>query len=340
MYFAISDAIVAGNTTMNEARNMSAQCSKRKAKPLDVPDLEADPAERKRILNVLAQRRYRRKKREHLQNLERHVNAAVEEAPFPPDEPTIVDTDNTLFGYPLDGLDSLDNHIDLSCVPYEDVPLIDDTTFDFPLPSLSSPSDSSSSLSLSTGRRSRSRTPAAMSAFSRDELHMPSLEMNLMRGTMTIAKCLQVDMSIWQLDGQSPFFGAGVDQSFLHLPANLRPTLVQRITPHHPVFDVLPWPSVRDRLIMTFAQPEEIRPPNARSATAMLDFAYDFEHSAEGVRIYGDDPFSVENWEVGEQLFKNWWWALNSDVIARSNQLRRERGAKLLAAPRYVQELS
>lgn len=313
---------------------MSVHGSKRKATPLDVPELETDPAERKRILNVLAQRRYRQRKKEHLQDLERRSTVSNETTAITQVEPAILE-DNTLFGYSLDAFDSIDDNVDLDCVPsrYFDQEISSNESFAFPLPSLSSPSHSTSSLSFGSGSRSRSRTP-----FSRDELHLPNLEMNLLRGAMTIAKRLEIDSVIWQLDGQSPFFGA--EQSFSHLPASLRPTLVQRSTPHHPVFDILPWPSVRDRLIMVFAQPEDIRPPNARSATAMLDFAYDFEDSAEGVRIYGDDPFSSDNWEVGEQLFRNWWWALNSEVIARSNELRRERGARLLATPRFVQELT
>ncbi|KAK2740558.1 hypothetical protein FQN57_006062 [Myotisia sp. PD_48] len=43
-----------------------AKRQRRKAKDLTVPDISDDAAERKRVLNVLAQRRYRQRKREHL----------------------------------------------------------------------------------------------------------------------------------------------------------------------------------------------------------------------------------------------------------------------------------
>ncbi|RMJ25868.1 hypothetical protein PHISP_03245 [Aspergillus sp. HF37] len=44
--------------------------AKRKAAELSVPDITENPAERKRLLNVLAQRRYRQRKSRHLQSLE------------------------------------------------------------------------------------------------------------------------------------------------------------------------------------------------------------------------------------------------------------------------------
>ena len=71
----------------------------------------------------------------------------------------------------------------------------------------------------------------------------------------------------------------------------------------------------------------------------MLDLVYDIEDPAEGVRIWGDDPYRDDNWEVGEKLFKNWWWCLNSEIITRANELRKERGAKLLGVQRIVEEL-
>lgn len=33
-----------------------------------------------------------------------------------------------------------------------------------------------------------------------------------------------------------------------------------------------------------------------------MDFVYDIEDSAEGVRIWGDDPCEWRNWELGEKV--------------------------------------
>ena len=63
---------------------------------------------------------------------------------------------------------------------------------------------------------------------------------------------------------------------------------------------------------------------------ALLEFVYDLEDSAEGVRISGDDPSSENNWELGEKIFKSWWWIFDRDIIRRSNQLRTARGAPAL----------
>ncbi|PGH18337.1 hypothetical protein AJ80_04515 [Polytolypa hystricis UAMH7299] len=49
---------------------MSSKRPRRKAPEVAVPDISEDAAERKRVLNVLAQRRYRRRKKEHIKALE------------------------------------------------------------------------------------------------------------------------------------------------------------------------------------------------------------------------------------------------------------------------------
>jgi len=162
-----------------------------------------------------------------------------------------------------------------------------------------------------------------------DETHLPMLELNLLRGAISVAQRLNVDSVIWSLDANSPFHNSS-PELYVHLPPNLQPTPLQLSKAHHPVFDILPWPSVRQRLIMVFSQPMALRPPAAKSPTALVDLVYDLEDSAEGIRIWGDDPYVDHNWEVGKKFFSNWWWALDSQVVNRSNQLRKERGATLL----------
>ena len=48
------------------------------------------------------------------------------------------------------------------------------------------------------------------------------------------------------------------------LPANLHPVSAQLTIPHHPLLDVLPWPSVREKLICMLSMPSVLRPPVAR----------------------------------------------------------------------------
>lgn len=341
---------------------MSATEQRRRSKRLDVPNLEDNPAERKRVLNVLAQRRYRRRKKEHVHRLEKLTHqdlpisteaqvtensdqvecspieiSCLDQFPQPQplnvhgvDQPFSTETMNqqysfeASFGYDSGTLEAFDYSLS------------------FPLPSLSA----SPSLTTVTPTSQHAMTQTSRSESTDfdqcldfpDEAHLPMLELNLLRGAMAVAKRLQVDAIIWSLESTSPFYNSP-ELTYTHLPINLRPTAVQLNNPHHPALDILPWPSVRDRLILVFSQPEDLRPPSARGPTGLVEFVYDLEDSAEGVRIWGDDPYSDQNWEVGEKLFKNWWWALDGRVVNRSNQLRCNRGANMLGTTRLVEEV-
>jgi hypothetical protein len=169
-----------------------------------------------------------------------------------------------------------------------------------------------------------------------DESHLDMPELALLRGCMTIAHRLDVADVIWSLSSVSPFCPATpttttTTMEFAHLPPNLRPTPAQLSIPHHPVIDLLPWPSVRDRLIHVLNQPPQFRPAGgAKSPMALIEFVYDIEDPSEGVRISGEDPLDGRNWEVGEKVFGGWWWCFDREVVSRTNELRRRRGAPML----------
>lgn len=342
---------------------MSTTGCRRKAKQPNIPALDEDPAERKRILNVLAQRRYRRNKKEHLRNLERSAGkgslthmTSEQQAQTPalfnvvsPAEDSMFDhcsnmlciDPTTSSGYcPLQPENPTQGFLDLACLDPTTLEAFN-ASFSFPLPSLPS-TPSISNVSTSPSNRSNHDCQSQSlfdDSLGTDEVHLPMLELNLLRGAMAVARRVDVDSIIWSLDATSPFYNSTA-LTYSHLPSNLRPTTVQIRNAHHPVFDILPWPSVRDKLILVFSQAHNVRPPNARSPTALLDLVYDMEDSAEGIRIWGDDPCADENWEIGGKLFSNWWWALNSEVINRSNEMRKNRGATMLGVDRDVQELA
>lgn len=164
-----------------------------------------------------------------------------------------------------------------------------------------------------------------------DSYKLRVLELDLLRGCMTIAKRLDISDLIWLLHETSPFSDpANVHLTYDHLPLNLRPTNIQRTVPHHPVLDLLPWPTARNKMIHVLSQTPDLRPPAARCPTALMDFVYDIEDSAEGVRIWGDDPCDWQNWEIGEKVFGKWWWAFDSEIIKNSNEWRINRGAPVL----------
>ena len=392
----------------------SIAATRRKASSIPIPDLDDDAMERKRVLNVLAQRRYRKRKREYLRKLEASIvshddgdDDAEEIAPASTYDLTNSDgpsrrtsTDVGLISPPATLTSSPDDGSALQDVEESTVdpsqlsePAITDfaldQSFDLSMTSTgmdwfdNGESDALNTTSLcpteihnmnagppnmfwastmntendteidaidaiisstsSTIPRSTKLTPFQSLALSPQTYpHSPSipytshlaiLELDILRAATTIASCLSVSHLVFDLTATSPFAAPSSCPPPLpaSLPLNLQPTLLQTTTPHHPIIDVLPWPSVRNRLIAVFSLPPQHRPPIASSPTALLEFVYDIEDGAEGVRIHGSDPLDDKNWEVGEQVLKNWWWAFDRQVLGRSNVLRRRRGAGTLS---------
>ena len=354
--------------------------------PLAVPELGKDSTERKRVLNVLAQRRYRQKRKEHIRKLEAQAVVAepVQDEYLPQTSPSSngVSHGNTsqgseedpaaidgqqlqcpfaaahLYRFEDDPLMPIDSDLDTTVPPTDPfadifpgnqelwdtsilIPSLPSTPVSTSKHSSSSDSETWSGALLSTARHSPKQWPVrlqpprlpvqnTMYSFS-DDAYLQMSELTLMNGCMAIARRLNMQQIIWSIEATSPFADPAMSMAdFNHLPANLQPTLRQMTMPHHPVIDLLPWPAVRDRMIMVLSQPPENRPPGAASPMALVEFVYDIEDSTEGVRISGGDPLLEQNWELGEKVFKSWWWMFDRDIVRRSNELRTMRGAPLL----------
>lgn len=352
---------------------------KRKATVISVPAPNQDAAERKRVLNVLAQRRYRERKREHLKSLESQVESVSSspslrgsETTSPEDaltrtpqrqnttnsSPPVCEPSNLGHHFNASSVEGVyDAHstssrwspgsFELSLEPWLGITLLPS----LPGSPVCTPSTITSSseegayaetspssldsvdwpmtagLDLSSALQTTSTTSYTFP----DERHTNILELKLLRGCMMIAQRLNIEDLLWSLDSISPFTDPSLaGLAFDHLPVNLRPTKTQQLIPHHPMLDIIAWPAMRDKLILVFSQDPAVRPPIAASPTSMMDLVYDVEDSAEGVRIWGEDPCDSENWECGEALFRKWWWSLDSNIIRKSNHWRRERGAPML----------
>jgi hypothetical protein len=114
------------------------------------------------------------------------------------------------------------------------------------------------------------------------------------------------------------------------IPPCFQPTAAQRAIPHHPFLDLLPWPGVRSRLIVGFGMPVARRPPGARDPMALMLLMADIEDEREGFRVTGADGADADAWEIGQAFVSNWWWALDREVVEKSNRLRLRRGADRL----------
>jgi hypothetical protein len=177
--------------------------------------------------------------------------------------------------------------------------------------------------------------------------------LTLLNAAMKVAQRLNIAGILWDLTATSPFYQGPESQTIssppsllsgssspsptasspdgtddvIELPRHLEPTTSQRLIPHHPILDLLPWPSTRDKLIQVFHLPPEMRPKSAQDPIGLLRFVYDMEDvSGEGIKVRGGDPFAPEAWEVGQVVFERWWWAFDGEIVERSNCVRRESG--------------
>lgn len=161
---------------------------------------------------------------------------------------------------------------------------------------------------------------------------LPVTELNLFRAFLHIAGRLGCQNNLWDINADSPF--RNPVSPIAHLPQTWQPTTAQILIPHHPILDLLPWPSVRENIIRVFTLPREVRPPIAQSAAALVQFVYDLKDTADGIRVWGGDIYDPASWEVGQLLFERWWFIFNREVVAQSDLWRELRGAARLRITR------
>ncbi|KAI1336386.1 hypothetical protein F5Y15DRAFT_205493 [Xylariaceae sp. FL0016] len=284
---------------------------------LSIPDINDDASERKRVLNVLAQRRYRERKRQSKKPTSKapipsdtsdspaHSNHSSTEDPeqsFSPDAYLQIDalSQQGSSGYmlanaTLSEINKLENaNLQAEPCPHaagnmtsqnlllgsEDPQSLDISqiagsqnsnliTTDFEKISTSGFTMDPSALLDSSG------SPSSMGDWDNlsfpDSYHLPVNELTLLKALLRIASRIRCNSSLWDLTAASPFTnGTHMDLSTEELPLTWRPTATQKTTPHHPVIDMIPWPGVRDRILLILAMPEEARPPSAAGPMALV----------------------------------------------------------------------
>jgi hypothetical protein len=155
-------------------------------------------------------------------------------------------------------------------------------------------------------------------------LEIPILK--TLKAGVTLAQMLGCEQMLWDPTSRWTITTPNIPG----LPDNMQPTPAQMSIPHHPLFDILPWPQLRTKLICVFALPEDQRPMNARDSMAVLNCAYDIEDATDGFRVNGEG-LARDDWEIGEAFFKNWSWALDRTIIKTSNAWRQSRGQSRLS---------
>ena len=124
-------------------------------------------------------------------------------------------------------------------------------------------------------------------------------------------------------------FDAAIDWDVMG--SNMLPTTEQLLYPHRAFVDAcLPWPAVRSRLLK-----HTLTNPVCEEELA-LDLLLSILSSKEKVasfRVYGDDVFDPEAWELSQAMLTKWWGLFDDSVIRRSNWWRRQRGLPELSTP-------
>lgn len=110
-----------------------------------------------------------------------------------------------------------------------------------------------------------------------------------------------------------------------NLPYSLKPTQLQLTTPHHAYIDLIPSPTLRDRLIA-------IGPANCNTfLMEVCTIACDIEDHGQ-MTIWGEDWLNEISWEFSAAVLERWGgWLLTNEWGQRANFWRRQRGHPTLS---------
>lgn len=308
-------------------------------------------AERNRLRNVEAQRRYRERKRSRLAYLEAKVETINYRYPFctsASSDPT----STTSLAQNTDDSDAISwstgefasNHSPASNAGLELFREID-STYKFYLDSgVSVPLSTTGDdwLERSAGIRACAQSPipaVECTPFADYLITTPGL--SCIRAKMEIFQAMHgagYQLDIWSPSASSPFTVAGnstddeMANSINQLPQDFHPTALQRTVPHHPALDALPWPSFRDKFLYILTLPDKYRPAVARGElhTVMMQLIAAMKDAGGGLRIWGCNPFDKDAWEIGPVFYSKFWWAIDVSVVEQSNRLRLNRGEDIL----------
>lgn len=109
------------------------------------------------------------------------------------------------------------------------------------------------------------------------------------------------------------------------IPSGLQPTFIQRTSLHHPWFDVLPFPRIRDNLIRANGR------FNDQELCRDLMASWDTHNTGATMLVWGLS-WDPKNWEVTESFVRKWGWILRGcpEILMSTNQWRTKRGEKRL----------
>jgi hypothetical protein len=111
--------------------------------------------------------------------------------------------------------------------------------------------------------------------------------------------------------------GFHIRASTQNLPSSITPTQLQRSVPHRSYLDMLPWASLRDRLL--------------KSLSVINEDEFMLEMRNGNLRIWGAVPWEPMGWEVSKEFAKRWWFLMDNGILQTTNFWRSQRGEKPLS---------
>lgn len=135
---------------------------------------------------------------------------------------------------------------------------------------------------------------------------------------MTACAALAVIAQRLQLDCQ-PLPGFHIKALAHELPSAIAPTSLQKSVPHLSYLDMLPWATIRDRLL--------------QSITTINQAEFMTDMRIGSLRVWGTVPWDPIGWEISEDFAKKWWFLVDDGIIQTTNFWRSQRGEKPLALP-------
>ncbi|KAI9712655.1 MAG: hypothetical protein M1820_001276 [Bogoriella megaspora] len=109
---------------------------------------------------------------------------------------------------------------------------------------------------------------------------------------------------------QEPLDSFNIRAPINNLPQAIMPTLQQQTVPHKPYVDVLPWPSLRDRVLksLTVINEQEL----------VMDLV--------SLTVWGTTPWDPMGWEVAPEFAQKWWFLMDDGIMHSTNFWRAQKG--------------
>ncbi|KAF4150977.1 hypothetical protein CNMCM6069_004802 [Aspergillus lentulus] len=183
------------------------------------------------------------------------------------------------------------------------------------------------------GARCNAWSPAA-------DLRLGVTRLNVLRALHTNLEVLGYRPSDIEDDAQSTFTverpSRHPDRDIIEakLPSALRPTVIQRTIPHHPWLDLIPFPCMRDTLILAqdFIDDEQLcQDMSGRGSPLVQQSNLDAGIGETGILVW-KDPWDPSGWEVTKVFIQRWGWTLRNcpELLRSTNAWRRYRGERPL----------